>query len=358
MKRDTDEDEDDYTPHGSDSEGEDRNNSANAAAQAQENGEQAQEGDPTGEVTGGNADHASICNTPEKSANLANSVAAPADQSDSESTKVEPDAVMVSIFDTRDKEFAQHCRCGHRPYLPGCPSCEAGYMQAKPARASKSSRKQVNTINIDLLDLCSTDINGDRYVLDAVVQGTSFGDVELMKRKATSVSVKHFAKIKNRIEAATSPGKPEEYQLQRVHRDQGSEFEGAMKQYIDDHNMINSWTERDRHTGNALVEQRNKALAMTGAAINHGAVDTDNGYIRLLQGESIRWANQIINNTPITKHQIETQTTAFTEQTAHPSPLSMEEVFTWGSLAYGFIPKDHRENKLSSRAFMGIWVGL
>ena len=87
----------------------------------------------------------------------------------------------------------------------------------------------MNTVNIDLLDLCSPDINGDRYVLDAVVQTTSFGDVELMKKKATSVTVNHFAKIKNRIEAITSPGRPEEYQLQRVHRDQGSEFEGAMK---------------------------------------------------------------------------------------------------------------------------------
>ena len=275
-----------------------------------------------------------------------------------QSMAIEPEAVMVNLFDTRDKEFAEHCRCGHRPYLPGCPSCEAGYMQAKPARASKSSRKQLHTVNIDLLDLCTPDINGDRYVLDAVVQSTSYGEVELMKRKAPSVTVKHFAKIKNRIEANTAPGRPEEYQIGRVHRDQGSEFEGAMKQYIDEHNMINSWSEADRHTANALVEQRNKALAMTGAAINHGAVATDDEYIRLLQGESIRWANQIINNSPITQHQIETKTTAHSDQTSTLSPLTIKEIFTWGSLAYGFIPKDHRENKLSNRSFMGIWVGL
>ena len=138
-------------------------------------------------------------------------------------------------------------------------------------------------MNIDLLDLCTPDVNGDRYALDAVVQSTSYGEVELMKRKATSVTVKHFAKIKNRIEAITSPGRPEDYQIGRVHRDQGSEFEGAMKQYIDEHNMINSWSERDRHTANALVEQRNKTLAVVGAAINHGAVATDDEYIRLLQ---------------------------------------------------------------------------
>jgi len=33
------------------------------------------------------------------------------------------------------------------------------------------------------------------------------------------------------------------------------------------------------------------------------------------------------------------------------SPLSTKEIFTWGSLAYGFIPKDHRVNKLSNRSF-------
>ena len=46
------------------------------------------------------------------------------------------------------------------------------------------------------------------------------------------------------------------------------------------------------------------------------------------------------------------------DQALNPSPLETKEIFTWGSLAYGFIPKDHRENKLSNRSFMGIWVGL
>ena len=46
------------------------------------------------------------------------------------------------------------------------------------------------------------------------------------------------------------------------------------------------------------------------------------------------------------------------EQTGRPSKLAGNELFTWGSLAYGFIPKEDRVNKLSNRAFMGIWVGL
>ena len=99
-------------------------------------------------------------------------------------------------------------------------------MQAKPARASKNPRDQIHTLNIDLMDLSTPDNNGDRYVLDACVQATSYGDVELMKRKAASVTVRHFAKLKNRIEAITAPGKPDIYLFGRVHRDKGTEFEG------------------------------------------------------------------------------------------------------------------------------------
>ena len=61
----------------------------------------------------------------------------------------------------------------------------------------------------------------------------------------------------------------------------------------------------NRHTSNALVEQRNKTLANIGAAINYTAMGPDDGYIRLLQGESIRWANQLVNNSPITQFQKE-----------------------------------------------------
>ena len=98
-------------------------------------------------------------------------------------------------------------------------------------------------------------------MLDAVVQATSYGEVELMKKKASSTTVKHFAKIKNRISAVTAHRWPDAYRIARVHRHQLSDFDRATRQYIEENNMINSWSEADRHTANAIIEQRNKALA-------------------------------------------------------------------------------------------------
>ena len=75
-------------------------------------------------------------------------------------SELDPDHVcsecMVSIYDTRDKEYAEHCRDGHRKFLQGCPGCEVGYMQAKSARASKNPRDQKtyeeDTVRIDFMD--------------------------------------------------------------------------------------------------------------------------------------------------------------------------------------------------------------
>ena len=84
-----------------------------------------------------------------------------------------------------------------------------------------------------------------------------------------------------------------------------------------------------------------------------------NDYIvEQLSGEVARWSSQCINNTAITSYQKENNITAYEEHAGVPSSLVTETIFTWGSLAYGFIPKDHRQHKLSGRAFMGVWVGL
>ena len=144
----------------------------------------------------------------------------------------------------------------------------------------------------------------------------------------SSVTAVHFDKLKNRIEAVSAPGKPEDYCIEAVHRDQGSEFEGAMKQYMADSNLINIRTEKDRHSANALVETRNKSLAITASAMLYTAVGTVEDYITQLSGESLRWACQLINNSPITHHQRENGLTAYQEQTGRPSPLETSTVYT------------------------------
>ena len=160
------------------------------------------------------------------------------------------------------------------------------------------------------------------------------------------------------INALSAPGKSQEYSIGKVHHDQGTEFEGATRQYLDDMQIINERTETDRHTANAIVEQRNKSLAITAACNNFIALGANDSIIAVLHGEGIRWSCQLINNSSITQHQKENNITAYHEQTGRDSPLVAKQIYTWGTLCYGFIRKDNREHKLGNRAFQGIWVGL
>ena len=45
----------------------------------------------------------------------------------------------------------------------------------------------------------------------------------MMKKKNSSTTSKHLEKMKNRIEALSSPGRPEDYRIQRIHKDKGSD---------------------------------------------------------------------------------------------------------------------------------------
>ena len=75
-------------------------------------------------------------------------------------------------------------------------------------------------------------------------------------------------------------------------------------------------------------------------------------------GEVIAWSVQLLNNSSLTAHQKELNITAFREQTGRDSPIESHKTFTFGSLAFGFISKKDRHNKMGARSIMGIWTGL
>ena len=102
----------------------------------------------------------------------------------------------------------------------------------------------------------------------------------------------------------------------------------------------------------------NKLLAVTSAALLHTAVGSNDYIVEQLSREVARWSSQCLNNSAITSYQKENTIAAYEEHAWVPSPLVTETIFTWGRLAYGFIPRDHRQHNLSGRAFMGAWVGL
>ena len=152
-------------------------------------------------------------------------------------------ACINVLKDTRDKEYRLHCQNAHRPMMQGCPSCEMAYMQQKGARKKTKYRITYNTLNADLLDMGVPDNNNERYGLNLVLHGKAFGDLDVQKRKIGHVTARAFHDSKSYIEALGAPGRPEDFRVEMVHHDPGSEFEGAFKNYLEDSNIINSRSE-------------------------------------------------------------------------------------------------------------------
>ena len=116
-------------------------------------------------------------------------------------------------------------------------------MQQKGARKKTTYRITYSTLNADLLDMGVPDCNNERYGFNLMLRGKAFGDLEMQKRKTGHVTARSFHDQKNYIEALGAPGRPEDFRVEMVHHDPGSEFEGAFKTYLEDSNIINSRSE-------------------------------------------------------------------------------------------------------------------
>ena len=79
------------------------------------------------------------------------------------------------------KALSDHIRSGHVMALPDgvtCESCIKGSMRNKPAfNTSKTSSQEdkLETLSVDLLDMLSSDCNGDRYNVTMVMNKTGLG---------------------------------------------------------------------------------------------------------------------------------------------------------------------------------------
>ena len=121
-------------------------------------------------------------------------------------------------------------------------------MQAKAARKGAKVRGNLVTANGDLLDFSTPDSNGDRYGFDVIMLQTSYGEIAMMKTKDSATITKAWKKMLPRIESQSSPGRPEDYRVERFQHDHGTEFEGAFKAALDDRNIVNTHGEVGRHT--------------------------------------------------------------------------------------------------------------
>ncbi len=120
--------------------------------------------------------------------------------------------------------------------------------------------------------------------------------------------------MKARIEAATDPGGIKGYKIQTLRHDPGTEFQGATKQLIQEHNLIDRQGEVDRHTDSAIIENRHKMIQHMGAAMSLTAFEGEHECYEELTIQSWdeigKTASDLLNHSSITAHQRKLNITA------------------------------------------------
>ena len=135
----------------------------------------------------------------------------------------------------------------------------------------------------------------------------------------------------------SSPGRPEDYRVERFQHDHGTAFEGAFKMALDQGHIGITHGEVGGHTACAMVENRTKMLTLMATAMGQQATAGNEDIVKQLVGELITWALQLLNDSMLTTYQKENSITAHMEQTGRESHITARVYFAFGSLAFGFI---------------------
>ena len=261
--------------------------------------------------------------------------------------------ITDKVFDLRQHELA-----GHYPKVRGCDVCARAFMQslaAKRGGLADSANKHLATLNVDLIDWGRADNNNCRYSLTGVITDTAFPTIRQLVGKSGADASKAIRSMVAEIERISFSSATEQYKIERIHKDQGSEFKA---EHLDDcakGNILSTTGEESRHTDCAVVEGFNKTVEHTATALALTALSNPDHAIDL-HGELSRQATKLIRLRSRTAFQKETGISAWREQTLS-DPDSTEVQLRWGSLTYGFIKKEDRAHKLEQRAYAAIFVG-
>lgn len=136
-------------------------------------------------------------------------------------------------------------------------------MKDKPAyniSKHKEEADRLETMNGDTVDTGEVDCAENRYNFNSVMLRTRFGLSEGLPRKTSALVAKAFNKMKRYIESKTDPGDKEKYRVQQFSCDPGTEFQGAMAEQLGQQKVLIRIGEVDRHTDQAVVENRNGKL--------------------------------------------------------------------------------------------------
>ena len=253
----------------------------------------------------------------------------------------------------------QHEKQGHWPKCKGCDVCERAFMQRMGAfkgGLDRSSQRKMKTLNVDLLDWGEYDNNGHRYSLTGVVLGSTFPSIRQQRNKTGVVTGANIRSMKAEIETASDLGGVKGYKIERIHKDQGSEFKSVHLDDCGEMQVLSTTGEEGQHTDCTAVEGLNKIVEYVCTAIGLTTLETAELALRC-HGELSNHAVDLIRLRSRTNFQKDAGISCWREQTLSDPDTTIQNTYRWGSLAYGFVKKEDRENKLSERAYKAIFGG-
>ena len=121
-------------------------------------------------------------------------------------------------------------------------------------------------------------------------------------------------------------------------------------------NVKSTTGEEEKHTDGTLVERFNKVLEYTCTALGLTAIDGSEVAIRC-PGELANHACDLIRMRSRTAFQKEAGISCWREQTLTDHDATLKDNCRWGSLAFGYVKKENRQNKLDERAYQAIFGG-
>ena len=263
----------------------------------------------------------------------------------------------IHCYRLEDEVIAQHEKAGHYPKMKGCSVCERAFAQRWGARKGglyKKSRSE--TMNIDLIDWGQPDFMGLRYTSGGAMTGTCFPVTRCTANKRGPTISDAVCDMIHEVERLSDPNNVDGYNVERLHSDQGSEFKSQLKLSCKANRVEQTLGEPGHHTDGAVIENFNKmleycctALALTGLETAQQALD--------IMSELVSHTTRLIRIRSITPFQKQAGISCWQEQTLTLPDTSVLTKAAVLSLAYGFIPKEQRANKLAARAYMAILVG-
>ena len=268
-------------------------------------------------------------------------------------------------------EMRDHARNGHRSILKlnkrPCHGCVTAAMRAPAGyKGGGSKERDLESVGGDTVDYKTLDINGHRYGSHWVLLKTMYAKLKMIRLKTASSTAKAFLEAKAHFEALVDPGCINNYKIQRVGRDPGTEFLGEFLDAAAEHNIPRETGAVDIHHCQGIQENRHKmmhraAIAMCAHCCKHQK-DAN-----LMFGNAASWGTELVNHSSITKEQKRLGITAF-EQTIANSGRSvtsasiLANVPVFGEALYCFVPLKKRpigvDGKHAWRAIRCLFAGL